>query len=101
MVDPATQAELNFKENEVVDVKHPQLCWSKGTVKTIEKQGSKNVVSVSAGDLTLKFNYPSPEFNNSLGKCGTKFKGNKCEKVQEPPNNPTKVMKKKELECSS
>jgi len=101
MVSIETQAEMDLKENEVIDVKHPTLCWNSGRVSSIEKQGSKNVVNVKVNDLNLNFVFPSPEFENSIGKCGTKFKGNKCEVDNKAPNNPGKDMKKQTLECQS
>jgi len=101
MISVETQAELNLKENEIIDVKHPTLCWNSGRVSSIEKQGPKNIVKVKVADTDLQFVFPSPEYENSIGKCGTKFKGNKCEVVHNAPSNPGKSMKKQALECDS
>lgn len=100
LIDASVQAELDMKESEVIDFKHPKKCWVRGSVKSIEKKAGANVIIFTVGSEEFKFNYPSPEFNSSVGKCGTRLTKLKCDK---DPKGPVKNMKmvKTKLECNS
>lgn len=40
MLSPDQQARLKFMEKEVVDIKDDEVCWTRGTIDSLEKKGN-------------------------------------------------------------
>jgi len=101
LISPELQAQLDYKEGEVIDIKHPDKCWISGKVSSIEKLGNKSVLTINADNKDFKFNFPSKEIVDNLSKCGTKYIKNKCDKENILKLDPAANMKKIKLECNS
>lgn len=102
-VDPNVILELNVDLNEVIDFKHPEKCWTRGLVTSIDRVGQTSVVTIHSNEENFKVNHPSQEYNLTTGKCDSKFKdeNNPCPVSHAQPNSSSNALRKQKMECSS
>lgn len=79
LLSPEKEAKLQFTLNEVIDWKDEKVCWTSAKVSMMEARGKSTMISVEYNGSTVTLEYPSREFENRVGKCGTKYTGRPCE----------------------